>query len=97
MLLPHCRHRVTMFFTNFSVFVSTVAFGVVIDTSMGENGSYRSSWFVPSSIEPSFVSQLSASVDMVVAVFLIFTGEINSVLSNAFTGGLCQNVTENVY
>ncbi|XP_047454393.1 opsin 9 isoform X2 [Mugil cephalus] len=48
---------------------------------MGKNGSYRSSWFVPSSIEPSFVSQLSTSVDVLVAVFLIFTG-VSSVLGN---------------
>ncbi|XP_071324366.1 opsin 9 [Trachinotus anak] len=48
---------------------------------MGENGSHRGSWFVPSSIQPLFLSQLSPSADMAVAVFLSFTG-VTSVLGN---------------
>ncbi|XP_062279102.1 opsin 9 [Scomber scombrus] len=48
---------------------------------MGENGSQRSSWFVPSSIHPLFLSQLSPSADLAVAVFLILAGVI-SVLGN---------------
>ncbi|XP_040899719.1 opsin 9 [Toxotes jaculatrix] len=48
---------------------------------MGEDGSHRGSWFVPSSIQPLFLSQLSPSADLAVAVFLIFTG-VTSVLGN---------------
>ncbi|XP_039973338.1 opsin 9 [Xiphias gladius] len=48
---------------------------------MGENGSHRGSWFVPSSIQPPFLSQLSPSADLAVAVFLTFTG-VTSVLGN---------------
>ncbi|XP_031708940.1 opsin 9 [Anarrhichthys ocellatus] len=48
---------------------------------MEENGSQRGSWFVPSSIHPLFVSQLSPSGDLAVAVFLTFTVVV-SVLGN---------------
>ncbi|KAG8009976.1 Intermediate filament family orphan 1 [Nibea albiflora] len=48
---------------------------------MGENGSQWGSWFVPSSIHPLFLSQLSPSADLAVAAFLTFTG-ISSVLGN---------------
>ncbi|KAI3361134.1 hypothetical protein L3Q82_013336, partial [Scortum barcoo] len=51
------------------------------NTSMGENGSRGGSWFVPSFIHPLFLSRLSPSADMAVAVFLTFTG-ITSVLGN---------------
>ncbi|XP_074508535.1 opsin 9 [Sebastes fasciatus] len=44
---------------------------------MGENGS----WFVPSSIHPLFLSQLSPYADLAVAAFLTFTG-VASVLGN---------------
>ncbi|XP_028281095.1 opsin 9 [Parambassis ranga] len=49
---------------------------------MGDNGSHSSSWFVTSSIHPLFLSQLSPSADLAVAVFLIFTG-VSSVLGNS--------------
>ncbi len=42
------------------------------DTSMGENGSRG---VVPSFIHPLFLSQLSPSADLAVAVFLTFTGK----------------------
>ncbi|XP_030249900.1 opsin 9 isoform X2 [Sparus aurata] len=48
---------------------------------MGESGSQAGSWFVPSSVHPLFVSQLSPSADFAVAVFLIFTGVL-SLLGN---------------
>nr|XP_046254444.1 opsin 9 [Scatophagus argus] len=48
---------------------------------MRENGSAGGSWFVPSSVHPLFRSQLSTSADLVVALFLTFTGVI-SVLGN---------------
>ncbi|KAM9353488.1 opsin 9 [Symphorus nematophorus] len=48
---------------------------------MVENGSQGGSGFVPSSIHPLFLSQLSPSADLAVAVFLTFTG-IVSVLGN---------------
>ncbi|XP_035528527.1 opsin 9 isoform X2 [Morone saxatilis] len=48
---------------------------------MGENGSQGGSWFVPSSIHPQFLSQLSPSADIAVAVFLTFTGVV-SLLGN---------------
>ncbi|XP_040021711.2 opsin 9 [Gasterosteus aculeatus] len=48
---------------------------------MGENGSQRGSWFVPSYIHPLFLSRLSPSADMAIAVFLTFT-VVASVLGN---------------
>ncbi|XP_070767922.1 opsin 9 [Enoplosus armatus] len=48
---------------------------------MGENGSQGGSWFVLSSIHPLFLSQLSPSADLAVAVFLTLTG-VTSVLGN---------------
>ncbi|XP_054477667.1 opsin 9 [Anoplopoma fimbria] len=48
---------------------------------MGENGSQKGSWFVPLSIHPLFLSQLSPSTDLAVAVFLSFT-VVASVLGN---------------
>ncbi|XP_039662073.1 opsin 9 [Perca fluviatilis] len=48
---------------------------------MGDSGSQRGSWFVPSSIHPLFLSQLSPSADLAVAVFLTFTS-VASVLGN---------------
>ncbi|XP_042279580.1 opsin 9 [Thunnus maccoyii] len=48
---------------------------------MGQNGSQRGSWFVPSSIHPLFLSQLSPSADLAVAVFLTLMG-VTSVLGN---------------
>ncbi|XP_018538269.1 opsin 9 [Lates calcarifer] len=48
---------------------------------MGENGSDGGSWFVPSSIQPPFLSQLSPSADLAVAAFLTLTG-LTSVLGN---------------
>ncbi|XP_059194849.1 opsin 9 [Centropristis striata] len=40
---------------------------------MGENVSQRDSWFVPSSINPLFLSRLPRAADLAVAVFLTFT------------------------
>ncbi|XP_049439687.1 opsin 9 [Epinephelus fuscoguttatus] len=48
---------------------------------MGESGSQRGSWFLPSSIHPLFLSQVSPSADLAVAVFLTFTCVV-SVLGN---------------
>uniref|UniRef100_A0A3B4YQT4 Opsin 9 n=1 Tax=Seriola lalandi dorsalis TaxID=1841481 RepID=A0A3B4YQT4_SERLL len=48
---------------------------------MEGNGSHRGSWFEPSSIQPLFLSQLSPSADLTVAIFLTFTG-VTSVLGN---------------
>ncbi|XP_068426048.1 opsin 9 [Clinocottus analis] len=48
---------------------------------MGDNGSPRGSWLVPSSVPPLFLSQLSPSADFTVAVFLTFT-VVASVLGN---------------
>ncbi|XP_034729489.1 opsin 9 [Etheostoma cragini] len=48
---------------------------------MGDSGSQRGSWFVHSSIHPMFLSQLSLSTDLAVAVFLTFTS-VASVLGN---------------
>uniref|UniRef100_A0A3P8SV75 Opsin 9 n=1 Tax=Amphiprion percula TaxID=161767 RepID=A0A3P8SV75_AMPPE len=48
---------------------------------MGHDASQRGSWFVPSSVQLLFISRLSPSADVAVAVFLIFTG-IASVLGN---------------
>ncbi|XP_032373867.1 opsin 9 [Etheostoma spectabile] len=48
---------------------------------MGDSGSQSGSWFVPSSIHPMFLSQLSPSTDLAVAVFLTFTS-VASVLGN---------------
>uniref|UniRef100_A0A3B4UE57 Opsin 9 n=1 Tax=Seriola dumerili TaxID=41447 RepID=A0A3B4UE57_SERDU len=47
---------------------------------MEGNGSHRGSWFEPSSIQPLFLSQLSPSADLAVAIFLTFT--VTSVLGN---------------
>uniref|UniRef100_A0A8C6UEF7 Opsin 9 n=1 Tax=Neogobius melanostomus TaxID=47308 RepID=A0A8C6UEF7_9GOBI len=49
---------------------------------MGENSSKKTeTWPVDSSVEPQFVSRLSPSADLVIAVFLIFTG-VSSVCGN---------------
>ncbi|KAL7394466.1 hypothetical protein ABVT39_026481 [Epinephelus coioides] len=60
---------------------SLYATGGQCSSSMGESGSQRGSWFLPSSIHPLFLSQLSPSADLAVAVFLTFTCVI-SVLGN---------------
>ncbi|KAJ4930533.1 hypothetical protein JOQ06_024844 [Pogonophryne albipinna] len=48
---------------------------------MGGNVSQSGSWFVPSSVHPLFVSQLSPSTDSLIAVFLTFTC-VTSVVGN---------------
>ncbi|KAL3059631.1 hypothetical protein OYC64_014270 [Pagothenia borchgrevinki] len=48
---------------------------------MGGNVSQRGSWFVPSSVHPLFVSQLSPRTDSLIAVFLTFTC-VTSVVGN---------------
>ncbi|CAJ1062497.1 opsin 9 [Xyrichtys novacula] len=48
---------------------------------MGKNHSQGASWFDPSSTHPMFLSQLSPSADLTIAVFLTFTG-LTSVLGN---------------
>lgn len=42
--------------------------------AMEEGGVQPDSWLVSSSVQPLFRSQLSPSADLVVAVFLTFTG-----------------------
>ncbi|XP_031432091.1 opsin-5-like [Clupea harengus] len=49
--------------------------------SVGENGTWRGTVSVPSSIPPFFHSQLSHSADLAVAIFLITTGVV-SVMGN---------------
>ncbi|KAK1895862.1 Opsin-5 [Dissostichus eleginoides] len=51
---------------------------------MGGNVSQRGSWFVPSSVHPLFVSQLSPSADILIAVFLTFTS-VTSVVGNGIS------------
>lgn len=55
-------------------FCSVRGWGIRHCSSMGEDGVQGGSWFVPSSINPLFHSQLSPSADLAVAVFLTFTG-----------------------
>lgn len=47
---------------------------VTLAEAMGEDGMQPDSWLVSSSAQPLFNSQLSPAADLVVAVFLTFTG-----------------------
>ncbi|KAI9515379.1 hypothetical protein NQZ68_026112 [Dissostichus eleginoides] len=64
--------------------VSTGFLQGVAEVHHGRKCSQRGSWFVPSSVHPLFVSQLSPSADILIAVFLTFTF-VTSVVGNGMS------------